>query len=756
MVIEIKGFSEEVNAILSELICMYSDRIITTNHVVRRLMELNDIEYMVRSLLVGSNLEYGDLVKVLDNEIMDNKARKGVLRTIYREYIESELDLEGINFSEDLVMVIEALLSYHASSGEIITNQDMLEFIVNIRYTAFSKLIMKYGIQLDGGDNEVDDEVVDGGRVNRNDGFTALNITEMASKGVLDKVVCRDKEIGNIIEILTRKNKGSVCIVGDSGVGKTSLVYGVAQRIVSGRVHSSLKDKIVLRIDIPTLIAGTRFRGDLEDRVSKIMMSVMYNGNIILYFDDFHLLFSGVGGVTDSMSIFSIMRPFIENSNVKIIGTTTPKEFNKILKIDNSIEQRIQTLYVTEPSIDDSIKIVNSAIKSYVDYHGVKVDSDFAEWIVKLSDRYLPGRKLPGKAIDLVDITLAMVKNRSKVKKASLSDIKLAISNITGIDIKDLDKTERDKLLNLDKAIKMRVVGQDEAIDEIVKAIKRNKSGVVRNNRPIGSFMFIGATGVGKTEVAKVLAKELFGSERNMVRLDMSEYMEKHAVSKLIGAPPGYVGFEDGGQLTSIVKNKPYSLILFDEIEKAHPDVINILLQILEDGRLTDSRGNVVDFKNTIIIMTSNVGYQVTKKVSSLGFNSINSKVVNEKVDIMKELENTFRPEFINRLDRVVVFNRLTKENIRDIVKIMLADVSANVSELGIEVQFSDKVVDYISNIGFSDKYGARNIRRKIQEVVEDYLSDELLAGNINKGDRVVIDFDGFTVRHKVKSLVCM
>lgn len=628
------------------------------------------------------------------------------------------------------------------------------------------------------------------------------NLTALAKESKLDPVIGRKNEIQRIIEILSRRTKNNPVLIGEPGVGKTAVVEGLAQMIVDNKVPEILKNKKVVSLDMSAMIAGAKYRGDFEERLKNVLQEIKKAGNIILFIDEMHTII-GAGAAEGAMDAANILKPLLSRGEIQIIGATTLNEYRKHIEKDAALERRFQTVIVDEPTTEDTVKILSGLKDKYEAHHKVKITDEAIKAAVDLSERYINDRFLPDKAIDLIDEacskiklrTVTMPKNildmenkiekvskekeeaiisqsfekaaklrdeekelKDKVNKArenwkkkeenkeasvNAEDIANVVSAWTKIPVTKLTKTESEKLKNLDLELKKRVIGQDDAVEALARAIKRARVGLQNENRPIGSFMFLGPTGVGKTELTKALAENLFGNENQLIRLDMSEFMEAHSVSKLIGSPPGYVGYDEGGQLTEQVRRKPYSIVLFDEIEKAHPDVFNMLLQILDDGRLTDSTGRTVSFKNTVIIMTSNAGARNIVEHHSIGFmNKEDSKKDYEKTrdEVMGELKKIFRPEFLNRLDDIIVFKKLSNESIEKITKIMLDEFIKRLEKKNIKVDVSDDVIKYISKVGFDDTYGARPLRRAIQSKIEDKFAEEMLDGNIKEDSNVKID----------------
>ena len=614
--------------------------------------------------------------------------------------------------------------------------------------------------------------------------------------------------------MLSRRTKNNPVLIGEPGVGKTAIAEGLAQQIINNEVPEILRDKRVMTLDMGTVVAGTKYRGEFEDRLKKVMDEIRQAGNIILFIDELHTLI-GAGGAEGAIDASNILKPSLARGELQCIGATTLDEYRKYIEKDAALERRFQPIKVDEPTADESIQILKGLRDRYEAHHSVSITDEAIEAAVKLSDRYISDRFLPDKAIDLIDEAGSKVRLRSYTtppnlkelevklegvrkekdaavqsqefeKAASLrdteqrlreqleetkktwkekqgqensevtvEDIASVVSSWTGIPVSKLAQTETEKLLNLEEILHSRVIGQDEAVKAISKAVRRARAGLKDPKRPIGSFVFLGPTGVGKTELARALAEVMFGDEDAMIRIDMSEYMEKHSTSRLVGSPPGYVGYEEGGQLTEKVRRKPYSVILLDEIEKAHPDVFNILLQVLEDGRLTDSKGRTVDFRNTIVIMTSNVGAAALKKNKYVGFNIQDGEqdYKDMKGKVMEELKKAFRPEFLNRIDEIIVFHSLEKKHLKEIVSLMAEQLTKRLKEQDIALELTEAAMDKIAVEGYDPEYGARPLRRAMQKHIEDRLSEELLRGTVLAGQNVMIDVvDGEFVVHTTEA----
>ena len=635
------------------------------------------------------------------------------------------------------------------------------------------------------------------------------DITEKAEEGKYDNIVGRDKEIERIIQILSRRTKNNPCLIGEPGVGKTAIVEGLAEKIVIEEVPESLREKRIVSMDISGMVAGAKYRGDFEERIKKAISEVKKVGDVILFIDEIHTIV-GAGAAEGAIDAANILKPLLARGEIQLIGATTIEEYRKYIEKDSALERRFSPVDIGEPTEKETIQILNGIRDKYEAHHNVKITNEAIESAVSLSTRYITDRFLPDKAIDLIDEAAsqvrmkiftepeeiktlqeqidiimrekeeaiynqnferaAIIRDKEKEMKNNLEkllnnwrkqknkeiieitedNVSDVVSRWTGIPVQKLNQDENEKLKHLEEKLHERVIGQNEAVEAVAKAIRRGRIGLKDPKRPIGSFLFLGPTGVGKTELSKALAEILFDNENAMIRLDMSEYMEAHSISKLIGSPPGYVGFDNGGQLTEKIRRKPYSVILFDEIEKAHPDVMNILLQILEDGHLTDSQGREVNFKNTIIIMTSNLGARHITDKKSLGFGGSNdTKSNNEKneydeikSEVMKELKRELRPEFINRIDEIIVFHKLNDDEITKIAKMMIKEVERRLKEQKFIVTIEPSVAEMIVKTGIDKNFGARPLRRKIKNLVEDKISEEILEGNLKKNQEVILNID--------------
>ena len=639
------------------------------------------------------------------------------------------------------------------------------------------------------------------------------DLTEMARQGVMDPVVGREDEIGRVIQILSRRTKNNPCLIGEPGVGKTAVVEGLAQRITQGLVPEKMKNRRLVVLDLSGMVAGTKYRGEFEERIKKVIAEVMEHPGILLFIDELHTII-GAGGAEGALDASNILKPSLSRGEIQIIGATTIEEYRKHIEKDAALERRFQPVTVEEPTQEQAVEILKGLRPYYEKHHGVTITDEALEAAVKMSIRYVADRHLPDKAIDLMDEASSRVQltgitvppqlkeveqnlhalaekkeeairegdfsrarelqegqkeleesyeklkkrqeQRYKNKKMQVTEENIAqiVSSWTKIPVQKLAQKESKRLASLEKELHKRVIGQEEAVEAVAKAIKRGRVGLKDPARPIGSFLFLGPTGVGKTELSKALAETVFGSEQAMIRVDMSEYMEKHSVSKLIGSPPGYVGYEEGGQLSEKIRRNPYSVILFDEIEKAHPDVFNILLQVLDDGHITDAQGRKVDFKQTCIIMTSNAGAQSIVEPKRLGFSQGEDKkkdYEDMKRGVMEEVRRIFKPEFLNRVDEILVFHMLDKQEIRQIVNILVKKLEKRCKEqLDIELVVRNNVKDYLAENGFDSKYGARPLKRAIQNKLEDRMAEEILDGKIHRGDRVIVSVSKKVIKFSV------
>ena len=642
----------------------------------------------------------------------------------------------------------------------------------------------------------------------------SMDLTLMAREGRLDPVIGREQEIQRVVQILSRRTKNNPCLIGEPGVGKTAVVEGLAARIAEGAVPDTIRDKRLMTLDLSGMVAGSKYRGEFEERIKRLISEVKNDGQVLLFIDEIHTII-GAGGAEGALDASNILKPSLARGEIQVIGATTIEEYRNYIEKDAALDRRFPPVMTNEPSEAESIEILRGLRPAYEKHHRVSISDEAIDTAVKMSMRYINDRFLPDKAIDLIDEASAKVKLASmsltgelqtltkqmseleeEKEKAIISgdmaraseigkdqkllaaeiastqrnverrnkkrvvvqerDIADVVSSWTKIPVKQLEEKESERLMRLETTLHRRVVGQDEAVTAVSKAIRRGRVGLKDPKRPIGSFLFLGPTGVGKTELSKALAEAMFGSESNIIRMDMSEYMEKHSVSKLIGSPPGYVGYDEGGQLSEKVRRNPYSILLFDEIEKAHPDVFNILLQVLDDGHITDSQGRRVDFKNTVIIMTSNAGASSIVTPKKLGFLSDNDEKADYtrmKASVMDEVKRIFKPEFLNRIDDIIVFHSLTQEHIRKIVGIMMNEISKRAAEqMGIKIHASEGVLRMLSETGFDPVYGARPLRRAIQNKVEDLLAEEILSGQIHRGDQVRLTLTNKEIKISINS----
>jgi ATP-dependent Clp protease ATP-binding subunit ClpC len=641
------------------------------------------------------------------------------------------------------------------------------------------------------------------------------DLTSLAKEGKLDPLIGRRSEIERIIQILSRRTKNNPILIGESGVGKTAIVEGMAQFICSGKIPSNLASKKIFTLDLGALVAGSRYRGDFEERLKKVLSEIRDDGDIILFIDEVHTLV-GAGAAEGAIDAASILKPMLARGEIQAIGATTVSEYRKYVEKDKALERRFQPIFINEPSVYETIEILKGLKDRYEAFHGLNITEDAIVSAAKLSHRYISDRFLPDKAIDLVDEAASRVRVRNlttppdlkeldeniekiikekkraiesqdfekaaqlrdkekrlvkekenieetnirskKTNKITVSEVEITevLSNWTGVPVYKLTSSESSKLLRMEDELHKRVIGQDEAVKTVSKAIRRSRSGLKDPKRPIGSFMFLGPSGVGKTELAKTIAEFLFDKEEALIQIDMSEYMEKHSVSKLVGSPPGYVGYDEGGQLTEMVRRKPYSVILLDEIEKAHPDVFNILLQIFEDGHLTDSQGKRVDFKNTVVVMTSNLGAREIQKNTPMGFKKINTEDLSYdeiKEKVMSELKQAFRPEFLNRVDEVIVFHKLLKKQIYSIMDLMISRVQQQLELQGIMVELKKSAKDLLLEKGYDSTMGARPMRRCIQNLIEDPISERLIAGEVKSGQKIEVSAKDKKIRFEIKKL---
>lgn len=794
------GFTEKANKSLNAAVKAAEDlghTYIGSEHILLGL--LSDTSTVAGAVLAAHNITYADIEDELKRSI-----GVGV-----------PTELQPDDFTPRSKNILETSVAFARQMGQqLVGTEHVLLAIAREGSCSATLLLSRAGVSMQDIVNDVSKALMGGtanaGTDNKDGGKEnesmlsqfGRDLTKLAKDGKIDPVIGRQKEIERVIQILSRRTKNNPCLIGEPGVGKTAIAEGLALKIVSGEVPELLKDKKIYSLDLTGMVAGTKYRGDFEERIKKVIDEVKNAKDVILFIDEVHTLI-GAGSAEGAADAANILKPSLARGELQIIGATTIEEYRKHIEKDAALERRFQPVMVDEPSQEEAIEILKGIKDKYEAHHKVKITDEAIESAVKLSTRYIGDRYLPDKAIDLIDEAASRVRLRSYTapsdlkeledKKKSVEAEKLSavnaqeferaaalrdeerkldkeikdkkenwhdmagkshdevtpadiadiVSSWTGVPVTQLSTEESDRLLHMEDELHRRIVGQDEAVEAVSRAIRRGRVGLKDPKKPIGSFIFLGPTGVGKTELCKALAAAMFGDENAMIRLDMSEYMEKHTVSRLIGSPPGYVGYDEGGQLTEKVRRKPYSVVLFDEIEKAHPDVFNMLLQILDDGVLTDGQGRRVDFKNCIIIMTSNVGAKlISQKQKAFGFAAGAKELEQNEKDIkdavMGELRNTFRPEFLNRVDDIIVFQRLTKENIKEIASRLLAVLQKRVEDMGIEVTFSDEAVSKIADAGFDDVYGARPLKRAIQSRIEDALSEEMLKGNVKKGGKYI------------------
>ena len=738
------------------------------------------------------------------------KERKHLEYSPRLRYILEESQNEAVQLASEKVGT-EHLLLTMLKDGDCVATRMLMTLNVNIQ-KLFQDLLLAAGIDpKEYMENQKDGETV-GGIIDQ----YSTDLTQEAREGKLDPVIGREKEIARVMEILSRRTKNNPCLVGEPGVGKTAIVEGLARQIAEGIVPESMKDKRIMVLDLPGMIAGSKYRGEFEERMKKLIREVKTAGNIILFLDELHTII-GAGGAEGAIDASNILKPSLARGEMQLIGATTLTEYRKYIEKDGALERRFQPVTVEEPTEDECIRILEGLKEKYEAHHDVEIEEDALKAAVHMSCRYINDRFLPDKAIDVLDESCSKVKLRGfkvpenivgteircgkleQEKEAALKagdiekaselhreqkeaekkleqakkrfnkknekkkvpvteeDVADVISMWTRIPVTRLNESESERLKKLDKTLEKRVIGQEEAIQALSKAVKRGRVGLKDPARPIGSFLFLGPTGVGKTELSKALAEALFGNEEDMIRVDMSEYMEKHSVSKMIGSPPGYVGHEDGGQLSEKVRRNPYSVILFDEIEKAHPDVFNILLQVLDDGHITDSQGRKVDFRNTVIIMTSNAGAKAIIEPKKLGFTQQEDQKADYKrmkANVMDEVKQLFRPEFLNRIDEIIVFHPLNEDNMKKIVGLMCKEVVQRAKEqLEIILVVRDSVKKHIVETGSDKKYGARPLRRAVQSQLEDKLAEALLNGEIKRGDHVEAGISKKEIKFTVREI---
>ena len=775
--------------------------------------------------------ENGVASRVLENQgITPENVLEEIENLIGRD---DEKEITSLSFTPRTKRIIEnAFVEARKLDSEYIGTEHILIGIMREADSIAVRIMLDLGINPQKLYNEIVKVLEEDENINMQDGGSNKNsgsynstptlnqygtdLTKEASMGKLDPVIGRKIEIERVVQILSRRTKNNPCLIGEPGVGKTAVVEGLAEKIVQGDVPELLKNKRVVTIDLSSMVAGAKYRGDFEERIKKALNEVKKAGDVILFIDEIHTIV-GAGSAEGAIDAANILKPLLARGEIQLIGATTLNEYRKYIEKDSALERRFSPVTVNEPTHEETVQILKGIRDKYEAHHNIKITDEAINSAVELSTRYINDRFLPDKAIDLIDEASSKIrltsleepetikelenkiqnmnqekedavkiqkfekaaklrdevnslkeelekeKNKWKNKKTKTipklteEDIAKVIASWTGIPAAKITQDENKKLKNLDKELHKRVIGQNEAVEAVAKAIRRSRVGLKNPNRPIGSFLFLGPTGVGKTELSKALAESLFGTEDSIIRIDMSEFMEPHSVAKLIGAPPGYVGFDDGGQLTEKIRRKPYSVILFDEIEKAHPDVMNMLLQILEDGRLTDSQGRTVNFKNTVIIMTSNIGARLITEKKSLGFaNSSDEDEAKEyediKKNVMAELKKELRPEFINRIDDIIVFHKLNDDEIRSIIDLLLRNVEQRLVEQGLNIKIDKSVKELIAKKGVDKEFGARPLRRAIQNIVEDKLAEEILDGNIKTGVEAKLVAKDDKVELKVKA----
>lgn len=773
--------------------------------VAARVLEENGVEESKVVELVSQLISPNTSVQMAENAAYTPRARR-VIENSYREAVR----FKAVQIGTEHILI--AILR----EGDCVASR-----LLNTMGISVQKLYIDLLAAMGEDAPSIKDEMQRGNSGKRGSSTPALdsysrNLTQMALDGKLDPVIGREHEIQRVIQILSRRTKNNPCLIGEPGVGKTAVVEGLAQRIAAGDVPDTIADKRVMTLDLSGMVAGSKYRGEFEERIKKVIAEVVEAKDVLLFIDEIHTII-GAGGAEGALDASNILKPSLARGELQLIGATTINEYRKYIEKDSALERRFQPVTVDEPSEEESIAILKGLRSRYEEHHRVEITDDALEAAVKLSSRYINDRFLPDKAIDLIDEAASKVRLSNYTKPSKIKDYEAQIDDLeeekesairdeayekagdikkkqeklkekirltlekwekeketrklvvgenevadvvagwTKIPVKKLAQEESERLKNLEGILHERVVGQEEAVTAVSKAIRRGRIGLKDPKRPIGSFLFLGPTGVGKTELSKALAEAMFGTESSLIRVDMSEYMEKHSVSKMIGSPPGYVGYEEGGQLSEKVRRNPYSVILFDEIEKAHPDVFNILLQVLDDGHITDAQGRKIDFKNTIIIMTSNAGAENIIAPKRLGFGvATDAKADHEfmKGRVMEEVKRLFKPEFLNRIDEIIVFHQLTKEHMKGIADIMLRGIEKRSKEqLGITLTVNEAAKDLLIDKGYDDKYGARPLRRTIQSLLEDKMAEEILDGKLKKGVNVEVDCEEgkltFTVKKK-------
>ena len=699
-------------------------------------------------------------IAVLIDEVQDNKGNKNAKEGHIpftpgaKKVLERALR-EALGLSQSYIG------SEHILLGVIFENEQVREYLS--KNSIDIDMIRETVIAMDSQPKEKEPAI--GGQSQRNNKKNVLeefgrDLTKMAEEGILDPVIGRDKEIQRVIQILSRRTKNNPIIIGDSGVGKTAIAEGLAQKIIKGDVPNSIKGKTIYSLDMSSVVAGSKYRGEFEEKLNKVLKEIQKRGDVILFLDEIHNVI-GAGAAEGSIDAASILKPVLARGGMQTIGTTTLDEYRKHIEKDTAFERRFQPVKIEEPTTEATVEILKGLRDRYETHHDVIIPDDVLEAAVSLSKRYITDRFLPDKAIDLIDeagsrLYIYRDMNPTTDNTMTTEHVKEVLEMWTSIPVSDMTTDEMEKFLKLENTLHKRIVGQNEAVVALSKAIRRSKAGLKDPRRPTGSFLFLGPSGVGKTELAKTLSEFLFGDQDKMIQLDMSEYMEKHTVSRLVGSPPGYVGHDEGGQLTELVRRQPYSVVLFDEIEKAHPDVFNILLQIMEEGHLTDSKGRKVDFKNTVIIMTSNVGARGIASEHTLGFTNKKEEELDYKKvqsDVMAELKKAFKPEFLNRLDEIIVFQALTRKEVYSIVDMMMDRLREQLFDRGIGITLDNNVREFLSQEGYDQKMGARPLRRAIQRFIEDPLSEQILTERWKMGDVIQLKMKGGEISFSKKQM---
>ena len=806
MMYKFTGRSEKALELASELAAEFGHNYIGTEHILyglakegtgvaSKVLEIQDITPEKVAEEVEALIGRGDEIEDISNIGFTPRSK----RVIENAFIEArKLGSEYIGTEHLLIGIMR--------EGDSVAVRIMMDLKIDPQ-KLYNEIVKVINEEDNAGANEKNHTSKARGSYNQTPTLNqfGIDLTKRALEGKLDPVIGRKNEIERVIQILSRRTKNNPCLIGEPGVGKTAVVEGLAEKIIAENVPEMLKNKRVVSLDIASMVAGAKYRGDFEERIKKCLEEVKKAGDVILFIDEVHTIV-GAGSAEGAVDAANILKPLLARGEVQVIGATTLNEYRKYIEKDSALERRFSPVNVGEPTTEETIQILKGIRDKYEAHHNVKITDGAIESAIELSTRYINDRFLPDKAIDLVDEAASRVKMRTYTRPEALKKIEVKIEELdkekeeairtqdfekaatlrdkvkeekeklakekekwknkntksvttlteediaevvaswTGVPVQKLTQSENEKLKNLEATLHQRVIGQNEAVEAVAKAIRRGRVGLKDPNHPIGSFLFLGPTGVGKTELSKALAESLFGNEDAMIRVDMSEYMEPHSVAKLIGSPPGYVGFDEGGQLTEKIRRKPYSVILFDEVEKAHPDVMNMLLQILDDGRLTDSQGRTINFKNTVIIMTSNIGARMITDKNTLGFSVSSDKkeeaqkeYENIKKDVMGELKKQFRPEFINRIDEIIVFHKLTDDDVKQIIDIMLKQLEKHMQEQDIKLEIDESVKELIAKKGVDTNYGARPLKRAIQNVLEDKIAEEILDGKIKPNKKAKI-----------------